>query len=104
MTPAEKRRAATLLIDYLRVAFAHSRASEIRTLAAKLEADALAGERVPREPTEAMIEVGCDTFLARNEERFVIFAADVVAVWTAMYDASRAEGEDAKPSAAEGDG
>ncbi len=29
-----------------------------------------------------------DAFLARNEDRFVIFAADILAVWHAMYDAA----------------
>jgi hypothetical protein len=35
-----------------------------------------------------MIERMCDVFLERNEERFVIFAADVIAVWHAGYDAA----------------
>jgi hypothetical protein len=54
----------------------------------KAIAAALSTVAPPREPNDAMLTAGCDAFLARNEDRFVIFAADVVAVWRAMYDAA----------------
>lgn len=50
--------------------------------------DAPAAEGVPRDMTDEMLTAGCDAFLARNDNRFAIFAVDIIAVWQAAWDAA----------------
>ena len=44
---------------------------------------------VPREPTEEMLDAGCEALASRwQEEHSSLFSSDILVVWRAMYDAA----------------